>query len=141
YPRDDASDQLVVAQPVLDVHRAKRVDVATRRPAVHCTEPTGASRVNVKEICPTLEGGNSPASPAAYAPHTGLFYLATNNMCVDYQATHATRIAGTPFIGANTPYHAGRGGYLGAVIGWAAGAGQKVWQPTDTSPVRSVAAV
>src|SRR3989441_10406499 len=62
-------------------------------------------------------------------------------MCMDYQATRATRIAGTPFIGANTPYHAGRGGYLGAFIAWDAGVGKKVWQTTEPFPVWSGAVV
>jgi len=132
---------VLVAQPFVDVNWAKRVDVATGRPVVDSTKLTGASRGNVKEICPTLEGGKSPASPAAYSPRTGLFYLATNNMCMDYQATQATRIAGTPFIGANTPYHAGRGGYMGAFIAWDAAAGKKVWQTTEPYPVWSGAVV
>jgi len=44
------------------------------------------------------------------------------------------RIAGTPFIGATTPYYAGRGGYMGAFIAWDAGAGKKVWQTTEPYP-------
>src|SRR5438876_3104107 len=93
YTIDRATGEVLVAQPFVDVTWAKRVDVATGRPVVDSTKLTGASRGNVKEICPTLEGGKSPASPAAYSPRTGLFYLATNNMCMDYQATQATRIA------------------------------------------------
>jgi len=64
-------------------------------------------------------------SPAAYSPRTGLFYLATNNMCMDYQATRATRIAGTTVHRREHSYHAGRGGQLGAFIAWDAGAGKK----------------
>ena len=141
YTIDRATGEVLVAQPFVDVNWAKWVDVATGRPVVDSAKLTGASRGNVKEICPTLEGGKSPASPAAYSPRTGLFYLATNNMCMDYQATEATRIAGTPFIGANTPYHAGRGGYMGAFIAWDAAAGKKVWQTTEPYPVWSGAVV
>src|SRR6266566_2104203 len=126
YTMDRATGEVLVARPFVDVNWAKRVDVATGRPVVDSTKLTGASRGNVKDVCQSLEGGKSPASPAAYSPRTGLFYLATNNMCMDYQATQATRIAGTPFIGANTPYHAGRGGYMGAFIAWDAAAGKKV---------------
>jgi len=71
----------------------------------------------------------------------GLFYLATNNMCMDYQATRATRIAGTPFIGANTPLPRWSRGQLGAFIAWDAGAGKKVWQTTERYPVWSGALV
>src|SRR6059036_3844157 len=141
YTIDRASGEVLLAEPFTPLNWATRVDLATGRPLVDSTKLTGASRGNVKEICPTLEGGKSPASPAAYSPHTGLFYLATNNMCMDYQATQATRIAGTPFIGANTPYHAGRGGYMGAFIAWDAAAGKKVWQTTEPYPVWSGAVV
>src|SRR5256884_3131103 len=134
YTIDRATGEVLVAQPFVDVNWAKWVDVATGRPVVDSAKLTGASRGNVKEICPTLEGGKSPASPAAYSPRTGLFYLATNNMCMDYQATEATRIAGTPFIGANTPYHAGRGGDMGGVIARGAGAREKAWETTGPHP-------
>ena len=98
---------------------------------------TGASKGNVKYICPSLEGGKSPASPAAYSPRTGLFYLATVNLCMDYQAEKRTRIRGTPYIGANTPYQAGPGGNMGAFIAWDAVAGRKVWEIKEKYPVWS----
>src|SRR5437773_1915409 len=128
YTLDRATGEVLVARPFVDVNWAKGVDLATGRPVLDSTRLTGASRGNVKDVCPTLEGGKSPASPAAYSPRTGLFYVPTNNMCMDYQAVPPTRIAGTPFIGANTPYHAGRGGHLGAFIAWDAGVGRKVWE-------------
>jgi lanthanide-dependent methanol dehydrogenase len=105
---------------------------------VDSTKLTGASRGNVKHICPTLEGGKTPAAPAAYSPRTGLFYVSTNNMCMDYQAAQATYIAGTPFIGATTPYHAGAGGgNLGAFIAWDAVRGRRVWEIKERYPVWS----
>src|SRR3989475_10744423 len=137
YTLDRATGEVLVAQPFVDLNWAKRVDVATGRPVIDSTKLTGATRGHVQDVCPSLEGGKRPASPAAYSPRTGLFYLATNNMCMDYQATQATRIAGTPFIGANTPYHAGRGGHLGAFIAWDAGAGKEVWQTREPYPVWS----
>src|SRR5260370_42364997 len=58
-------------------------------------------------------------------------------MCMDYEALPATRIAGTPFIGANSPYHAGPGGHLGAFIAWDARTGRKVWEIKERYPVWS----
>src|SRR5256712_10724156 len=58
-------------------------------------------------------------------------------MGMDYQAGRATRLAGTRFIGANTPYHAGRGGHLGAFIAWDAATGRKVWEIKEKYPVWS----
>src|SRR5207237_508448 len=110
YTLDRATGEVLVAEPFVTVSWAKRVDRSSGRPVVDSTKLTGASRGNVKDICPSLEGGKTPAAPAAYSARTGLFYVPTNNLCMDYQAVTATRIAGTPFIGANTPYHAGPDG-------------------------------
>jgi PQQ-dependent dehydrogenase (methanol/ethanol family) len=137
YTLDRATGEVLSAEPFVEVNWAKRVDLATGRPVVDSTKLTGASRGNVKHICPTLEGGKSPAAPAAYSPRTGLFYVSTNNMCMDYQATQATYIAGTPFIGATTPYQAGSGGNLGAFIAWDAARGRRVWEIKERYPVWS----
>ena len=70
------------------------------RPVLDPAKQTGASKGNVKDICPSLEGGVSPASPGAYSPHTGLFYTSTNNLCMDFEATRTTRLRGVPYMGA-----------------------------------------
>ena len=139
YTLDRATGEVLSADPFVEVNWARRVDLKTGRPVLDSTKLTGASRGNVKHICPTLEGGKTPAAPAAYSPRTGLFYVSTNNMCMDYQAAQATYIAGTPFIGAATPYHAGSvgGGNLGAFIAWDAGRGRRVWEIRERYPVWS----
>src|SRR5260370_12503706 len=58
-------------------------------------------------------------------------------MCMDYEAVPGTRIAGTPFTGANSPCHAGPGGNLGAFIAWDARSGRKVWEIKERYPVWS----
>ena len=139
YTLDRATGEVLSAEPFVEVNWARRVDLTTGRPVLDSTKLTGASRGNVKHICPTLEGGKTPAAPAAYSPRTGLFYVSTNNMCMDYLAAQATYIAGTPFIGAATPYHAGSGGNgnLGAFIAWDAGRGRRVWEIRERYPVWS----
>ncbi len=137
YTIDRATGQVLVAKPFVDVTWAKGIDLRTGRPVVDSTKLTGASRGNVTQICPSLEGGKSPASPAAYSPRTGLFYTATNNLCMSYDATWAGHIAGTPYIGANTPYQPGPGGYMGAFIAWDAAYGRKVWEIKEKFPVWS----
>src|SRR5439155_1515969 len=107
YTLDRATGEVLVAEPFVPVSWATRVDRPSGRPVIDSTKLTGASRGNVKDICPSLEGGKTPAAPAAYSARTRLFYVPTNNLCMDYEAVPVTRIAGTPFIGANTPYHAG----------------------------------
>jgi glucose dehydrogenase len=141
YTMDRASGEVLVAEPFVSLNWAKRVDLGSGRPVLDSAKLTGASRGDVRYICPSLEGGKSPASPAAYSPRTGLFYVSTVNLCMNYQAEQRTRIRGTPYIGANTPYVAGPGGYMGAFIAWDAAAGRRVWEIREKYPVWSGVAV
>ena len=135
YTVDRATGEILVANPYVDVNWAKGIDLKTGRPLFDSTKFTGASKGNVRNICPSLEGGRSPATAVAYSPLTRLFYAATNNLCMDYQAGETGRILATPFIGASTPYHAGPGGNLGAFIAWDAATGRKVWEIKEQFPV------
>ena len=141
YTLDRATGEVLVAEKFTNVTWATRIDRASGLPVVDSTKVTGASRGNIEGICPSLEGGKSPASPSAYSPRTGLFYTATNNLCMNYQAAPVSHIAGTPFIGATTPYMAGPGGYKGAFIAWDAARGRKVWEIREKFPVWSGAVV
>src|SRR5437762_1337147 len=102
------------------------IDLATGRPKVVETKKTAQDK-NVKDICPSLEGGKNQ-QPAAYSPQTGLFYVPTNNMCMDYQTAPVTYLAGTPYMGVSAPYKPGPGGHLGAFIAWDAARGKKLWE-------------
>ncbi|MGE5801509.1 MAG: PQQ-binding-like beta-propeller repeat protein, partial [Gemmatimonadota bacterium] len=84
YTLDRVSGELLVAEPFAHVTWAKGIDRRTGVPIVDSTKLTGASRGNVKGICPSLEGGKSPVSSSAYSPRTGLFYTATNNLCMNF---------------------------------------------------------
>src|SRR3989442_1681056 len=137
YTLDRATGEVLVAEPFAHVTWAKRIDRTTGLPVVDTTKTTGASQGNVQGICPSLEGGKSPASPPAYSPHTERFYTATNNLCMSYQAVPVTRIPGTPYIGATTPYTAGPGGNMGSFIAWDAARGRKVWEIKEKFPVWS----
>ena len=134
YTLDRATGQVLAAPPYVHVTWAKRIDLESGRPVLDSTKLTGASKGTVKGICPSLEGGVSPSSPAAYSPRTGLFYSSTNNMCMDFAAVSAQRVRGTPFVGAGSPYHAGPGGHLGGFMAWDASAGRKVWEIKEHFP-------
>jgi PQQ-dependent dehydrogenase (methanol/ethanol family) len=134
YTLDRATGEVLAAPAYVQVNWAKNIDLKTGRPVLDSTKQTGASKGNVKGVCPSLEGGVSPASPAAYSPRTGLFYTSTNNMCMDFAATEAQHFRGTPFIGAGTPYYAGPGGHLGAFMAWNASTGKKVWELKEHFP-------
>jgi lanthanide-dependent methanol dehydrogenase len=134
YTLDRATGRVLVAKAFALENWAKSVDLATGRPVVDPTKETGVSRGNVKGICPSLEGAVSPASPAAYSPRTHLFYTSTNNLCMDYLASHASYLKGTPYIGVTSPYTGGPGGYLGSFIAWDAARGVRVWENKQPFP-------
>jgi len=137
YTLDRASGEVLVAEPYVDVNWAKRIDLETGRPEVNPDKLTGKSHGMVRNICPNLEGGKSPASPASYSPKTGLFYVSTNNLCMDWQSSDAAYIRGTPYVSADVPYVPGPGGHLGAFIAWDATTGQRVWAIKEKFPVWS----
>jgi PQQ-dependent dehydrogenase (methanol/ethanol family) len=136
YTLDRATGEVLVAEPYVPVNWATRVDLRTGRPEVDSTKLTGASRGNVTDICPTLEGGKNQ-QPAAWSPATRLFYVPTNNMCMDYQTYRAAYAAGTPYVGLNAPYKPGAGGHLGAFIAWDPVRSKKVWEIREPYPVWS----
>jgi PQQ-dependent dehydrogenase (methanol/ethanol family) len=136
YTLDRATGEVLVAEPYVPVNWAKRVDLKTGRPEVDPAKLTGASKGNITDICPSLEGGKNQ-QPAGYSPRTGLFYVPTSNMCMDFAAAQVTYVAGTPYIGAGAPYKAGAGGNLGAFIAWDAVNGKRVWEIKEKYPVWS----
>jgi glucose dehydrogenase len=81
--------------------------------------------------------GGKDQQPAAYSPRTGLFYVPTNNMCMDYEATEVKYIAGAPFVGANVAMKPGPGGNLGELIAWNAATGKKEWGIKEKFPAWS----
>ena len=134
YTLDRASGRVLIAQPFTPLNWAEAVDLASGRPVLNPAKQTGVSRGNVKDICPSLEGGVSPASPPAYSPRTHLFYTATANLCMDYATKHARHLKGTPFVGVDSPYRGGPGGYLGSFLAWDAARGRKVWENKEPFP-------
>jgi PQQ-dependent dehydrogenase (methanol/ethanol family) len=135
YTMDRATGQVLVAQPFVPMNWSSGVDLATGRPRVNVDKATAEGK-NVKDICPSLEGGKNQ-QPAAFSPQTGLFYVPTNNLCMDFEGREVTYIAGTPYIGGNAPEKGGPGGYKGEFIAWDAVHGRKVWGIKEPFPVWS----
>ena len=99
YTIDRATGEVLVAEKFVPVNWATKVDLATGRPVFDSTKLTGATKGSTSYICPSLEGGKSPASPAAFSPRTGLFYSATVNLCMDYGVKEVGRISGNALCG------------------------------------------
>jgi lanthanide-dependent methanol dehydrogenase len=135
YTIDRATGQVLVAKPYVPVNWASGVDLETGRPRVNADKITHIGKT-VSNICPSLEGGKNQ-QPAAFSPATGLFYVPTNNLCMDFTGRTPTYIAGTPYIGADAPETGGPGGYRGEFMAWDATAGRKVWGLKEPFPVWS----
>ena len=125
YTLDRETGELLGAEPFVHVTWAKGIDMKTGRP-IEVPEKRTSSTKNTKNICPSAMGGKNQ-QPVAYSPRTGLFYVPTNNLCMDYEGVEVKYQAGQPFVGAIVVSSAGPGGHRGEFIAWDASAGKKMW--------------
>jgi PQQ-dependent dehydrogenase (methanol/ethanol family) len=139
YTLDRTDGTLLVAEPFTYVNWATGIDKKTGRPIEDPTKRTKQG-VDTKDICPCAMGGKDQ-QPAAFSPRTGLFYVPTNNMCMNYEGVEVKYTAGAPYVGANVLMMPGRGGHLGEFVAWDATRGKKVWAIKEPFPVWSGALV
>jgi PQQ-dependent dehydrogenase (methanol/ethanol family) len=125
YVLDRTNGELLSAQPFVAVNWAKGVDLKTGKPIEDPEKQTTASK-NVKDICPSAMGGKNQ-QPVSYSPRTGLFYVPTNNLCMDYEGVQVKYQSGQPYVGAIVVSKPGPGGNRGEFIAWDPTAGKKVW--------------
>ncbi|MFO1139364.1 MAG: methanol/ethanol family PQQ-dependent dehydrogenase [Paracoccus sp. (in: a-proteobacteria)] len=91
------------------------------RPAVvaeYSTQQNGED-TNSTGICPAALGSKDQ-QPAAFSPKTGLFYVPTNHVCMDYEPFRVAYTAGQPYVGATLamyPAPNSHGG-MGNFIAW-----------------------
>ena len=102
YTLDRVTGELLVAEKFDPaVNWATHVDMETGRPQVvseYSTEQNGED-VNSTGICPAALGSKDQ-QPAAFSPKTGMFYVPTNHVCMDYEPFRVAYTAGQPYIGA-----------------------------------------
>lgn len=86
--------------------------------AEYSTEQNGED-VNSTGICPAALGSKDQ-QPASYSPKTGLFYVPTNHVCMDYEPFHVAYTAGQPYVGATLSMYPAPGshGGMGNFIAW-----------------------
>ncbi len=125
YTLDRATGELLMAEPFVNVNWATGVDLKTGKPIENPEKRTSASR-NTKDICPSAMGGKNQ-QPVAYSPRTKLFYVPTNNLCMDYEGVQVKYQAGQPYVGAIVVSHPGPGGNRGEFEAWDPTTGKKVW--------------
>lgn len=140
YTVDRITGELLVAEkydPV--VNWATHVDMKTGRPQVvskYSTEQNGED-VNSKNICPAALGSKDQ-QPAAFSPKTGLFYVPTNHVCMDYEPFRVTYTPGQPYVGATLAMYPPKGdSHMGNFIAWDATKGKIVWSNKEKFSVWS----
>jgi PQQ-dependent dehydrogenase (methanol/ethanol family) len=133
YTMDRTTGEVILAKPFVPMNWSTGVDLKTGRPRIN-PEKAPFQGKKVSDICPSLEGGKNQ-QPAAFSPATGLFYVPTNNLCMDFEAREVAYIPGTPYIGGNAPETGGPGGYRGEFIAWDAITGRKAWGIKEPYPV------
>ncbi|MGN6704152.1 MAG: methanol/ethanol family PQQ-dependent dehydrogenase [Burkholderiaceae bacterium] len=141
YTMDRVTGELLVAEKYDPaVNWASKVDMKSGRPVVqakYSTDQNGTD-VNTKGVCPAALGSKDQ-QPAAFSPKTGLFYVPTNHVCMDYEPFQVDYTAGQPYVGATLsmyPAPNSHGG-MGNFIAWDAGTGKIVWSKPEKFSVWS----
>jgi PQQ-dependent dehydrogenase (methanol/ethanol family) len=102
----------------------------------YSTEHNGEDK-NSKNVCPAALG-TKDEQPAAYSPDTGLFYVPTNHVCMDYEPFRVSYTAGQPYVGATLAMYPPEGeSHMGNFIAWDAKVGKIVWSNKEQFSVWS----
>ena len=145
YTLDRVTGELLVAEKYDPaVNWATHVDMKTGRPSVVARYSTRwhGEDVNTTDVCPAALGSKDQ-QPAAFSPDTGLFYVPTNHVCMDYEPFFVEYVAGQPYVGATlSMFPAGRvmgdgTDNLGNFIAWDAAKGEIVWSVPEPFSVWS----
>jgi len=94
--------------------------------------------VNTKGVCPAALGSKDQ-QPASFSEKTGLFYVPTNHVCMDYEPFKVSYTAGQPYVGATLsmfPAPDSHGG-MGNFIAWDGATGKIVWSKPEQFSVWS----
>jgi PQQ-dependent dehydrogenase (methanol/ethanol family) len=140
YTLDRATGELLVAEKFDPaVNWATHVDMKSGRPQVvskYSTAQNGPD-VNTKGVCPAALGSKDQ-QPAAFSPKTGLFYVPTNHVCMDYEPFAVEYVAGQPYVGATLSMYPPPGeSHMGNFIAWDAASGKIVWSKPEKFSVWS----
>jgi PQQ-dependent dehydrogenase (methanol/ethanol family) len=129
YTLDRVTGALLVAEKFdPKVNWSTHVDMKTGRPQVvskYSTAQNGPD-VDTKGVCPAALGSKDE-QPASFNPQTGLFYVPTNHVCMNYEPFKVEYTAGQPYVGATLSMFPPPGeSNMGNFIAWDAGTGKIV---------------
>ncbi len=146
YTLDRATGELLVAKKydptvnwATEVVMDKNSDQYGRPQVVakYSTQQNGED-TNTTGVCPAALG-TKDQQPATYSPKTGLFYVPTNHVCMDYEPYKVSYTAGQAYVGATVSMYPtpGSHGGMGNFIAWDASKGEIVWSKPEQFSVWS----
>jgi lanthanide-dependent methanol dehydrogenase len=135
YVVDRATGEVLSADAYVRITATKGVDLKTGRP-IENEAKKPQSRRTIRDIQPAAPGAKD-WQPCAWSPRTGWLYIPHQNLAMDWEGTEANYIAGTPYVGVETKYYAGPGGYRGEFSAWDPLKKKKVWTIKENFPVWS----
>jgi lanthanide-dependent methanol dehydrogenase len=140
YTLNRETGELLVAEKYdSKVNWASHIDLKTGRPELveQYSPQAGGEDHNTRNICPASVGSKDE-QPAAFSPKTGLFYVPTNHVCMDYEPFKVSYTAGQPYVGSTVSMFPPAGdNNLGNFIAWDAGQGKIVWSDPEPFSVWS----
>ena len=125
---DRETGELLSAEPFQPLNWAEGFDLSTGLPEMNADKMTKQGEI-VRDICPSSTGAKE-WNPSSFSPRTGLLYIAAHNTCMDYEATEANYIAGTPYLGASVRMFQGEG-HHGELVAWDPLRARPVWSVKD----------
>ena len=138
YVIDRITGQVLAADPYTFINDALGVDLKSGRLIDNPAKIPQMGEV-MQNVCPNAPGAKD-WNPSAFGKDTGLLYVPHNNLCMDWELTDVSYIAGTPYIGVETRFYPGPGGNAGEFMAWNPVTRKKVWAIKERWPVFSGAA-
>ncbi|WP_298424987.1 methanol/ethanol family PQQ-dependent dehydrogenase [Rhodoblastus sp.] len=145
YTLDRTNGELLVAEKYdptvnwasgIDMDRDSRDYGRPIRVTQYSTEAQGED-VATTGICPGSLG-TKDEQPSAFSPKTGLFYVPTNHICMDFEPFHVHYMPGLPFVGATLTLYPPPGETnTGNFIAWDAVRGKIAWSDPEAFSVWS----
>ncbi|MBV8522004.1 MAG: PQQ-dependent methanol/ethanol family dehydrogenase [Acetobacteraceae bacterium] len=132
YVANRESGKLISAEKFVPTTWAEKIDIATAKP-VEVPDKRASIGHPAKGICPNLIGGKN-WQPMSYSPETGLVYIPSNNICMNWSVSEVNYRRGVFYLGAEFPTFPGPGGYLGEIMAWDPVAQKKVWGVKEDLP-------
>ncbi|KJC57457.1 alcohol dehydrogenase [Bradyrhizobium sp. LTSPM299] len=123
---------VISAEKYVFANWAKKWDIDTMRAEEDADKRPGPGHP-AKDICPNLIGGKN-WQPMSFNPQTGLVYIPTNNVCMDWAVSDVNYKRGVFYLGAEFPTKEGPGGFLGELVAWDPIANKKVWSIKEDLP-------